>query len=114
MVLESRLDAAPVAEPPSSTAFIDQLAAGTATPGGGAAAAFAGGMAAALVAMVARLTINKRKYADVKTRLLSVLERAEALRAVLTAGVAEDSAAFTEVMAAYALPRDTPEQVEAF
>jgi len=114
MVLESRLDTAPATEPTSSTAFIDQLAAGTATPGGGAAAAFAGGMAAALVAMVARLTINKRKYADVKTRLLAVLERAEALRAVLTAGVAEDSAAFTEVMAAYALPRDTPEQVEAF
>ncbi len=112
MVLESRLvNAAP--EPVSPTAFIDQLAAGTATPGGGAAAAFAGGMAAALVAMVSRLTIDKKKYAAVKDRLLTVLARAEELRATLTAGVAEDSAAFEAVMAAYALPKDTDPQLEA-
>ena len=112
MVLESRLvNAAP--EPAAPTAFIDQLAAGTATPGGGAAAAFAGGMAAALVAMVSRLTIDKKKYASVKDRLLAVLARAEELRVILTAGVAEDSAAFEAVMAAYALPKDTDPQLEA-
>lgn len=113
MVLESRLTTGEAAEPPVSTAFIDQLAAGTATPGGGAAAAYAGGMAAALVGMVARLTVDKKKYADVKDRMLAVLQRADELRAVLTGGVAEDSVAFEAVMAAYALPKDTDAQVEA-
>lgn len=113
MVLENRLAAEAAAEPAAPTIFIDQLAAGTATPGGGAAAAYAGGMAAGLVAMVARLTIDKKKYAGVKDRMLAVLDRAEALRRVLTAGIAEDSAAFEAVMAAYALPKDTEAQVEA-
>ncbi len=115
MVLESRLtavDSAPAAAT-SSTAFIDELAAGTAAPGGGAAAAFAGAMAAGLVGMVARLTVDKKKYADVKDRMLTVLARADDLRARLTAGVAEDSAAFEAVMAAYALPKDSDAQVEA-
>ncbi len=112
MVLESRLSAG-APEPAAPTAFIDQLAAGTAAPGGGAAAAYAGGMAAGLVAMVARLTVDKKKYAAAKDRMLAVLDRAEALRAALTAGVAEDSAAFQAVMAAYALPKDTDAQVEA-
>ncbi|MCK4693218.1 MAG: glutamate formimidoyltransferase, partial [Anaerolineales bacterium] len=47
-VLETRLYDA-IADEPS---FLEQLAAGTPTPGGGAAAAYAGAMAAALVAMV--------------------------------------------------------------
>ncbi len=43
--------------------FIDHLAAGTPTPGGGSASAYTGAEAAALAAMVARLTVGKKKYA---------------------------------------------------
>ena len=43
--------------------LLDRLAAGTPTPGGGAAAAYAGSAAASLAAMVARLTVGKKKYA---------------------------------------------------
>lgn len=115
MILENRLmdsdDAATA--PETETRFIERLAAGTATPGGGAAAAYTGAMAAGLVSMVARLTIGRKKYEGVKAEMADVLSRAEQLRAELTAAVAEDSAAFEAVMAAFKLPRGTDEQMAA-
>ncbi|HSB67296.1 MAG TPA: glutamate formimidoyltransferase, partial [Anaerolineales bacterium] len=45
--------------------FLDALASSSSTPGGGSAAAYTGAAAAGLVSMVARLTIGKKKYADV-------------------------------------------------
>lgn len=91
----------------SNTAFLDSLAAGTATPGGGAAAAYSGAMAAALVTMVARLTIGKKRYAEIVSQMEEVQSEAEKLRAVLTASVAADCAAFDAVMDAYKRPQDS-------
>jgi glutamate formiminotransferase/formiminotetrahydrofolate cyclodeaminase len=93
--------------------FLDELAADSPTPGGGSAAAYSGAAAAALVAMVARLTIGKKKYAAVEKQMQSVVDRAEALRASLTAAVAEDAAAFQAVMAAFKEPKETPKQEQA-
>src|SRR5690606_26764984 len=57
-VLENRLaDALQEAGESLNPTFLDELAAGTATPGGGAAAAYAAAMGAALCGMVARLTV---------------------------------------------------------
>ena len=92
----------------SPTAFLDALAADTPTPGGGSASAYSGAAAAALVAMVARLTVGRKKYAQVEARMQAVLSRAEALRLELTGAIQADSAAFEAVMAAYKLPKDTP------
>jgi glutamate formiminotransferase/formiminotetrahydrofolate cyclodeaminase len=114
-VLESRLQAA-LAEAPLTApqpSFLDELAAGSAAPGGGSAAAYSGAAAAALVAMVARLTIGKKKYAEVEAQMRALLEQAEAVRADLTEGVQRDAAAFEAVMAAFKLPKDTPEQQAA-
>lgn len=90
--------------------FLDALAAGTAAPGGGSAAAHTGAAAAALVAMVARLTVGKKKYAEVSTRMLEITEEAEGLRSALSQAVEEDAAAFTQYMTAARLPKDTAEQ----
>jgi len=90
--------------------FIDQLAAGTPAPGGGSAAAQAGAMAAALVAMVTRLTLGKKKYSDVETQIESILKEAEKLREVLEAAVEADSAAFMAVMDAARFPKETEEE----
>ena len=93
--------------------FLDALAAGTAAPGGGSAAAHTGAVAAALVSMVARLTIGKKKYVQVERQMQAVLEEAEKLRAELTAAVKRDSAAFEAVMEAFKLPKVTPAEQEA-
>ncbi len=94
-------------------AFLDATAAGTATPGGGAVAALAGALAAALTTMVARLTIGKKKYAEVEAEMKDVVVRAEALRAQLTAAIDADSTAFDAVMAAMKMPKDTEQQKAA-
>jgi glutamate formiminotransferase / formiminotetrahydrofolate cyclodeaminase len=92
--------------------FLDELAKGTPAPGGGSAAAHAGAAAAALVAMVARLTVGKKKYIAVEPRMWQMIEEADTLRSRLTQAVAEDAAAFSQYLAAMRLPKDTPEQQE--
>lgn len=111
-VLENRLYAA-LSKTESGTSFLDALAAGTPAPGGGSAAAHAGAMGAALVAMVARLTLGKKKYAEVHDQMNEILLQAERLRRELTAAVEEDAAAFEGIMAAFKLPKETEEQQAA-
>lgn len=93
--------------------FIDRLASGDPTPGGGSAAAMAGAAGAALVAMLSRLTVGRKRYADAEARMQAILERAEELRAALTALVQEDAAAFDQVSAAYRLPKASEEELAA-
>jgi glutamate formiminotransferase/formiminotetrahydrofolate cyclodeaminase len=114
-ILEKKLFAAPTVEPAEtgSDTFLDNLAAGTPTPGGGSAAAHTGAAAAALAAMVARLTVGKKKYAAVEPQMWDIIEKADGLRQALTGAVQKDSAAFEAVMAAFRLPKDTPEQEQA-
>ncbi len=104
--------AGPSESPANGTGFLDALAAGTATPGGGSASAYSGAAAASLVTMVARLTIGKKKYAQVEAQLQTVLTQAEALRNDLTEFIKLDSSAFESVMASYKLPKETAEQQE--
>jgi len=120
-VLEKKLYAALQNEPEPAlstpvgqvSAFLDSLAAGTPTPGGGSAAAFSGAAAAALIAMVARLTIGKKKYATVESLMVIVLEKAEKIRAALSSAVQEDAEAFEKVIAAMKMPKTTPEEQSA-
>jgi glutamate formiminotransferase/formiminotetrahydrofolate cyclodeaminase len=115
-ILEKRINAASQTASQQAVPggdFLDALAAGTAAPGGGAAAAYAGAMGAGLVAMVARLTIGKKKYAQVESQMASILQEAEQLRVALTQAIQDDTAAFEAVMAAFKLPKDTPEQLIA-
>lgn len=93
--------------------LLNALADGAPTPGGGSAAAYSGAMGAALVAMVARLTLSKKKYAEVQEQMLSILDEAEVLRKKLTNAVDEDSTAFDRVMSAFRLPKDNEEQIAA-
>jgi formiminotetrahydrofolate cyclodeaminase len=97
----------------SVQSWLDSLASSAATPGGGSATALMGAMAAALVGMVCRLTIEKNESVALQDEMRGVLERADAARAQLTALIEEDVKAFDAVMAAYALPRTTAAQQAA-
>lgn len=97
----------------SLAAFLDQLASSAPEPGGGAAAALVGATGAALVSMVANLTLGREKFAAAAASMEQALARATALRAALLAAVDQDAAAFRGVMAAYRLPRETDEQKTA-
>lgn len=90
--------------------FLDELASGAATPGGGAAAGLAGAMGAALMSMVANLTIGRKKYAEHEEEMRQLQARADDVRREMTALAERDAVVFDNVMAAYKLPKDTEEQ----
>jgi formiminotetrahydrofolate cyclodeaminase len=89
--------------------FLDELASGHPTPGGGSAAAIMGAMGAALVSMVCNVTLGKKGYEGVEPEMKAVLQESEQVRRRLTAMVAEDIAAFDSILAAYKLPKTTDE-----
>jgi glutamate formiminotransferase / formiminotetrahydrofolate cyclodeaminase len=112
-ILESRLYSSSTTDAsnsPNPASFIEELAAPTPTPGGGSAGAYAGAMGAALVAMVAGVTIGKKKYAEVEAEMQAIRVMAEKLRKELTQAVDDDASSFEVLMATFKLPKDTDEQ----
>ena len=94
----------------SCSRFLAELASKAPTPGGGGTAALVGAAGVALGNMVGCLTVGKKKYAAVEADILTLNERAGALRAELEALVQADAEAFAPLAAAYGLPKNTPEQ----
>ncbi|MFO8133017.1 MAG: cyclodeaminase/cyclohydrolase family protein [Thermoplasmatota archaeon] len=85
--------------------FIDDLASGSPTPGGGSAAAVSGATAAALAEMVCNLTIGKDRYAAVEDEMREHRGQLAALRSHLLSLADDDAAAFDQVMAAFRMPK---------
>jgi glutamate formiminotransferase/formiminotetrahydrofolate cyclodeaminase len=113
-VLENRLySLLSSSSQPAWTSFLDSLAAPTPTPGGGSAAAAAAAMGAALVAMVAGLTLGKKKYAAVEEEMRSIQQEARELQQTLSQAVQEDAQAFEAILAAMRLPKETSAEVAA-
>jgi len=104
-LLEARIREA---EGPTLDGWIEELAGGAPVPGGGSASALAGTLGAALVAMVARLTVGRKAYAAVDARAREILGQAEALRGELRRLVDDDADAYAGVSAAYKVPKENP------
>ncbi|HZN98062.1 MAG TPA: cyclodeaminase/cyclohydrolase family protein [Gemmatimonadales bacterium] len=85
----------------------DAVAAATATPAGGAVAALGSALAAALVAMVAGLTMRREKYAAVHRYAEETLLRAEVLRTELLDLARQDAVVIAEYMDALRLPQES-------
>jgi glutamate formiminotransferase len=88
--------------------FIEQLAAPTATPGGGSASAAAGAMAAGLATMVASMSRGKKAYLQYEAQLSSAIGRLGALRDELKAAIDADAESYDAVMKAYKLAKGNP------
>ncbi len=86
--------------------FIEQLAAPTATPGGGSASAAAGAMAAGLAHMVAAMSRGKKAYVQYEAQLSEAIGRLATLREELKAAIDEDAQAFDMVMKAFKASKD--------
>jgi len=89
--------------------FIEQLAAPTATPGGGSAAAAAGAMAAGLANMVASMSRGKKAYLQHEVPLSEAIARLGPLREELKAAIDADAESYNLVMKAYKAAKDSTE-----
>jgi len=93
--------------------FVEQLAAPTATPGGGSASAAAGAMAAGLAQMVASMSRGKKAYLQYEALLSDAIARLGPLREGLKASIDDDAEAYDSVMKAYKAARENAESGEA-
>jgi glutamate formiminotransferase/formiminotetrahydrofolate cyclodeaminase len=93
--------------------FVEQLAAPTATPGGGSAAAAAGAMAAGLAVMVASMSRGKKAYLQYEAELSALIARLGTLREELAAAVDADAEAYDAVMKAYKQAKADPAGADA-
>lgn len=85
--------------------YLEGLASNAPTPGGGSAAALVGALAAALIAMVARISGANPKHAQYSELAAELVARADELRVELAQARRRDENAFEEVIAAQALPK---------
>jgi len=124
MILENRLaevmSRAPVQAPaqPATMAdalrgFVDRVASAEPIPGGGSVAALAGALGAALGQMAIRITREKKNYQQHAERYADALDRLSRHTAELLGFVDRDSEAYERVMAAYKLPKDSPDRERA-
>lgn len=86
--------------------FLDGLGSDSPTPGGGAVAALEGAAGAALISMVARLTVGREAYQEVEETMRGLLAEADAARPAFLTLADRDAESFQAVMAAFAMPKD--------
>ncbi len=92
------------------TDFLNETAGNAPVPGGGSISALNGAIATALAEMVARLTIGRKKYADVEEQMNIIATEAGQIRERLVAYIDRDSDAYNRVFNAFKLPKETDEE----
>jgi formiminotetrahydrofolate cyclodeaminase len=90
--------------------FLEALASDAPTPGGGAVAALVAAAGAALVGMVARLTVGKKGYEAAEERMRELADRSDAARMEFLDLADRDAHAFDDVMTAFKMPKETDTQ----
>ena len=87
--------------------FLEELASKAPTPGGGAASALCGAVAAALTAMLGNLTAGKAGSEANDKMALEIIIAADKLRLELAQLADDDAAVFNKFMEAYKMPKAT-------
>ncbi|MGI6643527.1 MAG: cyclodeaminase/cyclohydrolase family protein [Bacillota bacterium] len=81
-------------------------------PGGGSVSAIVGAFAASMAAMVANLTIGKKKYRKVESQMVSLRDKALSLMSRSEELVDADMGHFKKFIEYYKMPASTPEEEE--
>lgn len=92
--------------------FIYETSSESPAPGGGSIAALSAASSAALIEMVANLTIGKKGYEDVREEMENVRDKASCYKEKFVSYIDEDSDSFNKIMAAFKMPKDTEKEKE--
>ncbi len=92
--------------------FLDRLGSEAPSPGGGAAAALSGALAAALGRMVCGFTVGRPKFAPVEARVRALAEHFARADRLFRRLMDEDAAAYDVLSAALKLARTDPARPE--
>lgn len=90
--------------------FTDITASESPAPGGGSVSALCGALGAALGAMVANLSANKKGWEEQTEWFSNYAEQLQTAKDKLLQFMDKDTIAFNQVMAAFALPKNTEEE----
>jgi methenyltetrahydrofolate cyclohydrolase len=93
--------------------FLDRVADGNPTPGGGSVAALCGALSGALCTMVARLTLSKEKYHKAWQEMEALARKADALRFQLVELTDKDADAYNSVVICLRMPKGTNQEKKA-
>ena len=107
------MDAVPSYADLTLAEFEQRLASAEPVPGGGSASAIAGSMAASLLSMVSRLSLDRPKYAAFEATHRRTLTAADSAHLRLLALADEDARAYGAFAAARKMPRETDEEQRA-
>lgn len=86
--------------------FLEELASGAPTPGGGGASAICGAIAAALGSMVGNLTSGKKKYAEYQEEIEETIAKCGELVKEFEDLARRDEEVFAPLAKAYSIPKD--------
>ena len=95
---------------PDLDTFFDELSSSAPVPGGGSVAALSTAMGAALLVMVANLTLGRKRFESVQTQVEALRRRAEEQRDRARRLAIEDEGAYRRVSEAMSLPRESEQQ----
>lgn len=94
------------------TAFMEETASESPAPGGGSVSAYLGSLGAALNTMVANLSSHKRGWDERWEEFSDFGVMGKAIQEELLAFVDEDTRAFNGIMDAFALPKNSEEELK--
>ncbi|MGO1580452.1 MAG: cyclodeaminase/cyclohydrolase family protein [Peptoniphilaceae bacterium] len=93
--------------------FVAETASDSPAPGGGSVSALAAAQAAALLGMVANLTVKSKKYEEVHEEMKPLISELKAYEEEFVDFIDRDANSFNGVMEAFKMPKETEEEKAA-
>lgn len=93
--------------------YLEILSSDSPSPGGGSVSALSGGLSVALMQMVCSLSMNKKGLEEHRDTFIQYFNEAQEYKEYFVTSVDEDSEAFSLVIDAFKLPKNTETEIQA-
>lgn len=93
--------------------YLEILSSDSPSPGGGSVSALSGGLSVALMQMVCSLSMNKKGLEEHRDTFIQYFNEAQEYKEYFVTSVDEDSEAFSLVIDAFKMPKNTETEIQA-